>query len=230
MMQQTNVLFARSGEHKEGRVTIRSAIATVVGCILLAAAIGAGIGYALGMLAPEYYRSVFWSGWEPGFDPVRVGVGQGLTQGTAGGVVVGLGVVALLCWREVRLQRIDGPLAPVGNLSAKSGATARRVLLVTGSALALGLCLSTGLVLGLLGGEQSVYHRRFLEEQEAIAPLLASDPAFSKVELHEYSAGGVYLMGEVSTAEDLSRLRVGVIRAVGERRAREVMAAVGVRR
>jgi hypothetical protein len=210
-------------------MTVRSAIATIVGCTLLIGAIGATVGYALGTLAPEYYRSVFRSGREPGFDPVSVGVGQGLTQGTAAGVAVGLAVVALLCWREVRLRRVEEP-APADAPPARTGVTARRVLWAAGSALALGLCLASGVVVGLLGGERSAYHRRFLEEQEAIAPLLAGDPAFAGVELREYSGGGVYLAGEVPTAEDLGRLRVGIVRAVGERRAQEVMPGVSVRR
>lgn len=211
-------------------MTIRIAVATIVGCTLLIAAIGASVGYALGTLAPGYYRSVFRNGREPGFDPISVGVGEGLTQGTAGGVVVGLAVVALLCWREVRLGRVDDLPAPADGRPVRSGVTARRVLLTTGSALGLGFCLCSGVIVGLLRGEGGAYHRRFLEEQEAIAPVLASDPAFAGVKLHEYSAGGVWLSGEVPTPEDLGRLRAGVIRAVGERRAREAMLAVSVRR
>ncbi len=88
-----------------GRMTILAAIATVTGCTVAFATIGAGIGWALGTYSPGYYRSVFQSGNEPWFDPVTVGVGQGLTQGFAGGVVVGLTVVALFVWRDSRFQR-----------------------------------------------------------------------------------------------------------------------------
>ena len=101
--------------------------------------------------------------------------------------------------------------------------TTRRVLLAAGVTLALGFCLCSGLVAGLLGGERGAYHRRFQEERDAIVPLLAGDPAFAGVELHDYSAGGMYLLGEVPTAEDLGRLRAVVVRAVGERRARELL-------
>jgi hypothetical protein len=168
---------------------------------------------------------VFRTGREPWFDPVSVGVGQKLTQGTAGGVAV----VALLCWREVRLRRTDILATPADGPPAESQSTARQVLLIAGAALALGLCLCSGVVLGLLGGARGAYHHRFLEEQEDIAPVLASDQAFAGVELREYSAGGVYLAGEVPSAEDLGRLRAGVVRAVGERRAREALRAVSVR-
>lgn len=207
-------------------MTVRSAIATIVGCTLVIATIGATVGYALGTRAPEYYRSVFRSGREPGFDPVSVGVGQGLTQGTAGGVAVGLAVVALLCWQEIRLRRVGGPADAAQD---RSGATARRVLLALGSVFALGFCLCSGMALGLLLGEQGAYHRRSLEERAAVAPLLAGDPAFAGVELHDRSDGGVWLSGEVPTAEDLDRLRAGVARAVGERRARDAV-GVSVRR
>jgi hypothetical protein len=211
-------------------MTIRIAVATVFGCTLLGAAIGVSLGYALGTLAPGYYRTVFRSGREPWFDPVSVGVGEGLTQGTAGGAGVGLAVVALLCWREVRLRRVEEPPAPADGKPVGSEAVARRVLLVVGIALGLGFSLCSGVALGLLRGERDAYHRRFLEEQEAIAPVLAGDPAFAGVNLHEYSGGGVWLSGEVPTPEDLGRLRAGVIRAMGERRAREGMFAVSVKR
>jgi hypothetical protein len=211
------------------RMTIRSAIATIVGCMLLIAAIGATVGYTLGTLAPDYYRSVFHAGREPRFDPVSVGVGQGLTQGTAGGAVLGLAVVALLCWRELRLRPVGEP-ATADVHPVMSRVTNQRVLLVAGSALALGFCLCAGVVLGLLGGERGAYHRRFLEEQEAIMPLLAGDATFAGVQVHEYSAGGVWLSGEVPTEEDLARLQAGIMRAVGERRASEVMHGIDVRR
>ena len=55
----------------------------------------------------------------------------------------------------------------------------RRVLVIVGSLLALGLCFGCGLVAGLVGGNRQAYHLRYLEEREAVAPLLAADPAFA---------------------------------------------------
>jgi len=83
---------------------IRSAIATIAAFTLILAVIGGGIGWALGTFAPGYYRSVFRDGNQPWFDPVSVGLGQGVTQGTAGGVVVGVIVVALFIWRDRQRQ------------------------------------------------------------------------------------------------------------------------------
>lgn len=211
-------------------MTIRSAIITIIGCTLLLAGIGAGSGYGLGTFAPDYYRGVFIRGRDPGFDPVSVGVGQGLTQGTAGGVVVGLALVALFCWREIRLRGGHAStLLPHGH-PAKSGSAGRSFLLVAGAVLMSGVCFSCGLLAGVLGGSRSAYHHRYREELDAIAPILAGDPAFERVEIHESSAGGVYLAGEVPTAKDRDRLREKVVRAIGERRAESIMIAVDVRR
>lgn len=93
-------------------MTIRSAIATIAACTAMLAGIGGGTGWALGTFAPGYYRSVFRNGNEPWFDPVSVGVGQGLTQGTSGGVAVGLVVVALFIWRDTRATRQSAPFTP----------------------------------------------------------------------------------------------------------------------
>jgi hypothetical protein len=86
-------------------MTIRAAIATIAACMGLLAGLGAGIGWAIGTYSPGYYRSVFPRGNEPWFDPVAVGVGQGLTQGVSGGVVVGLAVVTIFVWRDSRIRR-----------------------------------------------------------------------------------------------------------------------------
>ncbi len=61
--------------------------------------IGTAIGAMLGAFVPGYYRSVFAEGSSANFDPLAVGIGQGLTQGAAGGTIVGLVVVGLYLWR-----------------------------------------------------------------------------------------------------------------------------------
>jgi hypothetical protein len=89
-------------------MTIRRAFTAIVGTSLFFGAIGTIIGFALGKFNPGYNRSVFRKGGDPAFDPVAVGIGQGATQGIAGGVVIGVALVALWCWRDVRLQRLQG--------------------------------------------------------------------------------------------------------------------------
>ena len=174
-------------------MTFARAIAAVLASALLFAAVGGGIGYALGRFNPGYYRTVFDAGREPRFDPVGVGVGQGLTQGMVGGVVAGLVVVALLCWRDVRLTRAAEatPALPSGGGGTGQRVLLRRVLLTAVGLLLLIACSGAALLLGVLRGEGGAYHRRYLEEEELIAPLLAGDPSFSAVELDERSNGGV---------------------------------------
>ncbi len=77
-------------------------MATVFVSAFVGGIMGTGIGVALGSLVPEYYRSVFPRGDDPTFDPVAVGIGQGLTQGVVFGGIVGLVIVALYYWYRLR--------------------------------------------------------------------------------------------------------------------------------
>lgn len=211
-------------------MTIRGALATVVSCAVLLAAFGAGAGFFLGVFVPDYYRGVFHGGREPGFDPVSVGLGQGLIQGAVGGVVVGVGLVTIFTWRQVRRERFAANRTDSGGQPAGAASVARVLYQIAGTLLILGFCTTCGVIVGLLGGEQGAYHRRFLEEREALAPVLADNPAFAAVEIREKSDGGAYLSGEVPTAENLARLRSRVEQAIGERRGKDAMAGVGVTR
>jgi hypothetical protein len=77
-----------------------------IGAVLATASIsgvlGMLIGAALGSFMPGYYRSVFPSGDSPHFDPVAVGIGQGLTQGVVFGGIVGLILVAMFYRHQSR--------------------------------------------------------------------------------------------------------------------------------
>ena len=53
-----------------------------------------------------------------------------------------------------------------------------------------------------------------------IEPILAGDPAFSAVTIHEKSDGGLYLGGDVSAHLDHVRLEQTVAKAIGQKRAR----------
>ncbi len=66
------------------------------------AILGGLIGYGLGRLVPNYYRSVYERGHAPGFDPVQVGLGLGITQGLAVGLVIGTIVVLAVAFAHRR--------------------------------------------------------------------------------------------------------------------------------
>jgi hypothetical protein len=93
---------------------------------------------------------------------------------------------------------------------------------------AAGLIFGCGLLVGGIICEGRAYTARFLEEQEAVAPILAADPAFAHVTLIARSSGGIDLGGTVPTQADLDRLRSQVARALGEPRSRVVTLAVMV--
>lgn len=82
-----------------GKGIVIVVVTTIVGAIG-----GTAIGVLLGLFVPGYYRSVFGGSNMPGFDPVAVGIGQGLTQGIAFGAVVGLGVVAAISVFKARQE------------------------------------------------------------------------------------------------------------------------------
>jgi hypothetical protein len=77
----------------------------VFGCTIAGSTLGLTAGAALGTFAPGYYRAVFSNGGEPHFDPVAVGIGQGVTQGTGFGALIGLALVAMFYWYNTRLNR-----------------------------------------------------------------------------------------------------------------------------
>ena len=105
----------------------------------------------------------------------------------------------------------------------------RRALLIASGLVVCGVCFGCGLLAGLAGSEQKGYQRRTEQERAVVAPLLAADPAFARLELEPRSDGGVLLYGSLQAA-DLKRLRVVLARAVGEGRADEVMMAIDVQR
>ncbi len=72
---------------------------------------------------------------------------------------------------------------------------------------------------GCLVGEQEASNRRFQEESEALAPIIANDLAFSRVRIESFSGGGADMSGTVATREDLLRLRAAYVSAIGEARA-----------
>jgi hypothetical protein len=176
------------------------ALAAIASCTLLVAVIGATVGYGLGKINPSYYRSVFRNGREAGFDPVSIGVGQGLTQGTAGGVVVGLALVALLSWRETRRQRSEGTPPRVDNQPDRVLIIAWAGFCSTVFLLVIGFCFTSGLIVGEFRGEGGAYYRQYENEREAVTPILATHPAFTRIEAAQSPAGGVYLTGEVPQA------------------------------
>jgi len=64
--------------------------------------VGAGAGYLLGLVAPDYYRTVFRMPPEIAIDPAQAGLGLGVTQGLAAGLIIGLVIVVTIAWYDSR--------------------------------------------------------------------------------------------------------------------------------
>ena len=77
----------------------------VFGCAVLGGLLGAVVGSLLGVFWPGYYRSVISGGDSPEFDPVAVGLGLGLSQGTVAGGLAGLILAAMYYWYQLRILK-----------------------------------------------------------------------------------------------------------------------------
>ncbi len=61
-------------------------------------------GYLLGVIAPDYYRTVFRIPPDMSINLVQAGMGLGATQGVAIGLVVGLVIVVTVAWYNSRME------------------------------------------------------------------------------------------------------------------------------
>jgi hypothetical protein len=73
-----------------------------------------------------------------------------------------------------------------------------------------------GFCAGALWEGQRMSRSKFERDRDVMAPVLAADPAFSRVEIHPNSAGGIELEGEVPTTADGERLRAAFVQRFGE--------------
>lgn len=88
-------------------MTLTRAILGVLICMVIGAVIGGSVGFLIGRFFPQALQMQFRLG--NNFDPVQIGVGIGLPQGLMLGAAVGVALVAILAWREVRIQSRRNP-------------------------------------------------------------------------------------------------------------------------
>jgi hypothetical protein len=97
------------------------------------------------------------------------------------------------------------------------------------SAAAMAVGGAVGYLVGGLRGEGDAHRRQCEEQREALRAVLASDPAFARLEVSpSCDAGWVTLLGRVGRGEAWVRLRQAVIRALGEKRAEFALELVTV--
>ena len=93
-------------------MTVTRAFAITIGSGAVFGSLGAGLGWVLGRLAPDYYRTVFRIPPDARFDPAQTGLALGLIQGLAAGVAIGLVIVVTVTWFEIRRLQAASPVPP----------------------------------------------------------------------------------------------------------------------
>lgn len=85
-------------------MTVVRGFATTIASGFVFCLLGAGFGYLLGVVAPDYYRTVFRVPPEIEFDPTQAGLGLGATQGLGVGLLIGLVIVVSVAWYHSRMD------------------------------------------------------------------------------------------------------------------------------
>jgi hypothetical protein len=95
---------------------------------------------------------------------------------------------------------------------------------------ALLVAYGVGFFCGGLSGEIRTQRHQWDDQRDAVAPVLAGDPAFAGVRVCPYHDGGwILLEGEVPTEHDKFRLMQAVTVAVGRRKAENAVPGVRVK-
>ena len=93
-------------------MTLARGFTTTVVSGLVGGVVGLALGYLAGKYTPDYYRITF--DIQPGtsYDPIQLGMGLVATQGLVGGLIVGLGIVSVVAWFQVRTTTALYPARP----------------------------------------------------------------------------------------------------------------------
>lgn len=189
----------------------------------LFALVGGLLGAGLGMLAPDYYRSVLAGGQAPGFQPVQAGIGLGVTQGFVGGAVLGAILLAVVIGRQLALEAPQSKPAPTTRASVwawRAGSAAVVLLL-------LGFCSGAAFLIGGIVGQQHLYARWSHREIRQIEAEL-TDNRFPQIRVEAGPAGTAYLRGTVASADAKKQLQSRLERAVGRERAGTLIYGVDI--
>jgi hypothetical protein len=208
------------------KMTAISALKTVLVWSIAFACVGGLVGATIGVVAPEYYRTVFRRGDSRNFNALQVGVGLGVTQGVASGCAISLAVLTLLAWRDIRTARpraeSDGP----NNVNPPRSWTVY-ALWSTVTATAVVSLAAVTFVLGGIIGQQQLY-QSWTDQKLAKLAIILESRAYEGVEADYSSAAQVYLIGKVKDTSTRDALRNQLVITFGTSEADEMIWRVDV--
>jgi hypothetical protein len=193
--------------------------------------VGGLLGSTLGVGAPAYYRGVFLRGNDPGFSPVEVGLGLGLTQGLICGLLIGSVIVlAVALSRRPRPESdpVSLPSDPQGSAPARS-AGVRRAIAVIFVLAAIACSGILGFLAGAVVGQVELYRHSSEDRLARVRPIL-QQPPFANVRAEPTSDGKLDLTGTVQSDQDRKALEDRIRFLFGDEEARTMTIGVNVAR
>jgi hypothetical protein len=209
-------------------MTTKTALTTVLTWAVVFACVGCAMGAMIGVVAPDYYRSVFRRGESPDFNPLQVGVGLGVTQGAASGIAISIVVIAILAWRDGR-SRSPANESNTPATDSLSRTWSVHVLWGVAAAMSVLIISAATFIVGGVVGQQQLYQAWTERKLEGLATILQSDD-FVGVEADYSSAAQVYLTGTVKDNDVRDKLREQLVVAFGGEEADEMIWRVDVAR
>jgi hypothetical protein len=210
-------------------LSVLRGIVIIVVCGVCFGVAGGLLGFTLGVGAPAYYRGVFRAANDPGFNPVQVGLGLGISQGLICGAVIGS--VVVLAGALSRPSRHDGEpvvhsaphMAPDRPRSTRMW----RVLALVTVLAAIASGGAIGFVAGAVMGQLELYQQNTDTKLAKIRPILR-EQQFAGVNAEYSSAAQVYLIGTVGSEESYKALQERMRFVFGDEEARFMVGNVEV--
>lgn len=202
---------------------VRAIVIVVVSSVGFGGA-GALLGFTLGVGAPAYYRGVFRAANDPGFDPVRVGMGLGFSQGLICGVVIGCVVVLAVAVSRPSHQKRQSVESSTPDIASDrpKAICAWRILVLALVLAAMGCGGIIGFVAGAVTGQLQLYQQNTDAKLAKIHPILKEEP-FANVKGEYSSAAQVYLVGTVGSEQTYKALEERLRFLFGDEEARFMM-------
>lgn len=200
-------------------MSVARSLFVVVVCGMGFGAAGGLLGLTLGVGAPAYYRGVFSVGADPGFRPIQVGLGLGVTQGVICGLFIG-SVIVLAAAPSRRSQSST-------DREDRRASWFRHAVAVFFILAAVACTGAASFVAGAVVGQVQLYRQAAEARLARVRPILRELP-FAGLEAEATSDGAVDLLGKVGSEADRRALEERLRFLFGDEEARSMIGGVQV--